>query len=102
MIVEFIAALIEQDLFVGHNHYELVSLRAIIHDVVPIFWFRLRKYVRDAPAVKPDGYKPGEDRLHPDDPCYCIAVDTDESPTCVTDVIHQFFVHYDIHGGMDI
>ena len=37
MIVDPSVALIEQDLFVGHNHYELVSLRAIIHDVVPIF-----------------------------------------------------------------
>ena len=31
-----------------------------------------------------------------------ISVDTDELPTCVADVLHEFLVHYDIHGGMAI
>ena len=88
MKVESIEDLIEHELLVWNNNDELVSLRAILHDKVLIFCFRQRKYVRDATFVKPDGYKPGESRLHPDDPCSCIAVDTYEPPTCVVDVLH--------------
>ena len=39
MILETILDLIEQDLLVRNIHYELVSLRAIIHDMVLIFDF---------------------------------------------------------------
>ena len=43
MIVESIADLIEQELLVGHNHDELVFLRAILHNAVLIFSFQQRE-----------------------------------------------------------
>ena len=82
MIVEFISALIEQDIPVSNNHDELVSLCYIIHDTVLIFWFWQRKYVRDAPVVKPDSSKPDEGYFCPDDPCSFITVEMDKSSTC--------------------
>ena len=39
MILEFIADLIEQDLLVGNNNYELFSLCTIIYDAVIFFDF---------------------------------------------------------------
>ena len=44
MIVESIAALIEQDLPVSNNHDELVALHTIIHDTVIVLCFRQRYY----------------------------------------------------------
>ena len=69
MIVEYIVDLIEQYPPVRNNHDELFDLRAIIYDAVLIFCFLQIKYVCDTHVVKPDGYKPMEGRLHPDDPC---------------------------------
>ena len=102
MIVEPIEDLIEQELLVGHNHGVLVSFYNIIHDAVLIFCFWQRKYVRDAPVVKPYSYKPGEGCLRPGDPCSCIAVYTNEPPTCIVDVLYYLLVHYAIYGGMTI
>ena len=102
VILESIAALVEQDLLIGNNHDELVSLRVIIHDAVLIFRFWQIKYFRYAPAVKPDKSEPGEGRLLPEYPCSYILVDMDEPPKCVTDVILQFLVHNDINNGLAI
>ena len=88
MILEFIADLIEQDLLVGNNNYELFSLCTIIYDAVIVFWFQQIKYVHDAPLSKPDGYKPGEGWLCHDDPCFWIGVDTDKPPMCIVDVLY--------------
>ena len=88
MIVESIVYLIGQDLLVSHNRDEFVYLRAIIYDVVIIFCFWQRKYVRDAPVVKPDGFKPREGCLCPDNPCSCIKMDMDKQPKFVVDVVH--------------
>ena len=80
MIVESIAALIEQYLIVRHNHYELVAFLAILHYTVIISSFQQRNYVQNAPVVKPCGSKPGGVHLHPGDPCSCIAVDKKNHP----------------------
>ena len=82
------ADLIEQDILVWHNHDELVALRATIHDAVLIFCFRQRKHVRNAPVIKPESSKPRDVHLLSDEPCSCIAVDTDELPTCVGDFLN--------------
>ena len=55
-----------------------------------------------APVVKPDGCEPGESHFGPDDTCFCISVDTDEPPTSVTYVLHQFRVHNNIYGRLFI
>ena len=80
--------LLKQDLLVRNKSDELVSLRTIIHGAVLIVCFWKRKYVYDAPVVKPDSTKPGQGCLHSDDLSPCIAVDTDEPPTCVRGVFH--------------
>ena len=88
MIVEPTAYLIEQDFLVSHNHDELVPLYAIIHNAALIFCSQQRKYISNAPVVKPHGNKHGEGRLRFDDPSSCIAVNTDEPPVCVADILH--------------
>ena len=88
MILESIAALIEHAVLVGNNHNELVALFTIIHDTVIIICFQQRKYVCDAPVVKPYGSETGESCLRPGDPCPCIAVDTDKQSTCIADLIN--------------
>ena len=88
MILESIVDLIEQDLFVGHNHDTLVYLHAIVHDAILIFRFQQRNYVHDTHVLKPERSKPREGCLHPDYPFSCIEVETNEPPMCVADVLH--------------
>ena len=102
MIVDSIETIIEQDLLVGYNQDELVTLRSIMHYAVLIFCYQQIKYVCNAPVDKPVGSEPRESCLRTDDPCLYIAVDTYEPPTCVADVLHYFLVYNDIHGGLDI
>ena len=69
MIVDSIETIIEQDLLVGYNQDELVTLRSIMHYAVLIFCFQQIKYVCNAPVVKPGGSKTEEGLLLPGDPC---------------------------------
>ena len=80
-----------------------------MNDAVLIFIFQHRKYVLDAPLVKPEVSELDEGCLRPNDPCFYIAVNTDEPPTCVTDffTIYLFIITFmlewlsiSIHHGL--